>query len=52
MQIHEKEEDEMNEKNENASYVSEEPLVTADQVMVSTMLIPVNTKHWPMKSKS
>lgn len=32
-EIHEKEEDEMNEKNENASFVSEEPLVTADQVI-------------------
>ncbi|KAJ8368291.1 hypothetical protein SKAU_G00083190 [Synaphobranchus kaupii] len=33
-EIHEKEEDEMNEKNENASFVHEEPLVTADQVIV------------------
>ncbi|KAI1893503.1 hypothetical protein AGOR_G00124390 [Albula goreensis] len=32
-EIHEKEEDEMNEKNENASFVNEEPLVTADQVI-------------------
>ncbi|XP_061074490.1 fasciculation and elongation protein zeta-1-like isoform X1 [Conger conger] len=32
-EIHEKEEDEMNEKNENASFVSEEPLATADQVI-------------------
>ncbi|KAJ8280640.1 hypothetical protein GJAV_G00057230 [Gymnothorax javanicus] len=32
-EIHEKEEDEMNEKNEKASFVAEEPLVTADQVI-------------------
>lgn len=30
--IHEKEEDEMNEKNENANCLNEEPLITADQV--------------------
>ncbi|XP_026075703.1 fasciculation and elongation protein zeta-1-like isoform X1 [Carassius auratus] len=32
-EIHEKEEDEMNEKNDNASCLSEEPLITADQVI-------------------
>ncbi|XP_059394640.1 fasciculation and elongation protein zeta-1-like isoform X3 [Carassius carassius] len=32
-EIHEKEEDEMNEKNENANCLSEEPLITADQVI-------------------
>ncbi|XP_067290367.1 fasciculation and elongation protein zeta-1 isoform X2 [Pseudorasbora parva] len=32
-EIHEKDEDEMNEKNENASCLSEEPLITADQVI-------------------
>lgn len=33
-QIHEKEEEEMNEKNENANCLNEEPLITADQVRV------------------
>lgn len=33
--IHEKEEDEMNEKNENANCLNEEPLITADQVSLS-----------------
>uniref|UniRef100_A0A8C1VHZ4 Fasciculation and elongation protein zeta-1-like n=1 Tax=Cyprinus carpio TaxID=7962 RepID=A0A8C1VHZ4_CYPCA len=32
-EIHEKEEDEMNEKNENANCLSEEPIITADQVI-------------------
>ncbi|KAG7471339.1 hypothetical protein MATL_G00123540 [Megalops atlanticus] len=32
-EIHEKEEDEMNEKNEHASFANEEPLITADQVI-------------------
>lgn len=32
LQIHEKEEEEMNEKNENGNCLSEEPLITADQV--------------------
>ncbi|XP_046717861.1 fasciculation and elongation protein zeta-1 isoform X2 [Silurus meridionalis] len=32
-EIHEKEEDEMNEKNENANCLTEEPLITADQVI-------------------
>ncbi|XP_051971417.1 fasciculation and elongation protein zeta-1 [Xyrauchen texanus] len=32
-EIHEKEEEEMNEKNENANCLSEEPLITADQVI-------------------
>ncbi|XP_042621181.1 fasciculation and elongation protein zeta-1-like isoform X3 [Cyprinus carpio] len=32
-EIHEKEEDEMNEKNDNANCLSEEPLITADQVI-------------------
>lgn len=32
LQIHEKEEQEMNEKNDNASCLSEEPLISADQV--------------------
>ncbi|XP_048036719.1 fasciculation and elongation protein zeta-1 isoform X2 [Megalobrama amblycephala] len=32
-EIHEKDEDEMNEKNENANCLSEEPLITADQVI-------------------
>lgn len=32
-EIHEKEEDEMNEKNENANCLSKEPLITADQVI-------------------
>ncbi|XP_046898876.1 fasciculation and elongation protein zeta-1 [Hypomesus transpacificus] len=32
-EIHEKEEEEMNEKNDNANCLSEEPLVTADQVI-------------------
>ncbi|XP_030648095.1 fasciculation and elongation protein zeta-1-like [Chanos chanos] len=31
-EIHEKEEEEMNEKNENANCLNEEPLITADQV--------------------
>lgn len=33
--IHEKDEDEMNEKNENANCLSEEPLITADQVSLN-----------------
>ncbi|MEQ2257618.1 hypothetical protein ILYODFUR_036527, partial [Ilyodon furcidens] len=33
LQIHEKEEEEMNEKNENANCMNEEPLITADQVI-------------------
>ncbi|XP_026118885.1 fasciculation and elongation protein zeta-1-like isoform X1 [Carassius auratus] len=33
LKIHEKEEDEMNEKNENVSCLSEEPLISADQVI-------------------
>lgn len=33
-QIHEKEEEEMNEKNDNANCLNEEPLITADQVCV------------------
>lgn len=33
LQIHEKEEQEMNEKNDNASCLSEEPLISADQVI-------------------
>uniref|UniRef100_A0A3B4ZWJ7 Fasciculation and elongation protein zeta 1 n=1 Tax=Stegastes partitus TaxID=144197 RepID=A0A3B4ZWJ7_9TELE len=33
LQIHEKEEEEMNEKNDNASCLNEEPLITADQVI-------------------
>ncbi|KAM9386402.1 fasciculation and elongation protein zeta-1 isoform 2-T2 [Pholidichthys leucotaenia] len=32
-EIHEKEEEEMNEKNDNANCLSEEPLITADQVI-------------------
>uniref|UniRef100_A0A3P8WPE2 Fasciculation and elongation protein zeta 1 (zygin I) n=1 Tax=Cynoglossus semilaevis TaxID=244447 RepID=A0A3P8WPE2_CYNSE len=32
-EIHEKEEEEMNEKNENVSCLNEEPLITADQVI-------------------
>ncbi|KAM9456179.1 fasciculation and elongation protein zeta-1 isoform 4-T4 [Clarias gariepinus] len=32
-EIHEKEEEEMNEKNENGNCLSEEPLITADQVI-------------------
>ncbi|XP_065115612.1 fasciculation and elongation protein zeta-1 isoform X2 [Paramisgurnus dabryanus] len=32
-EIHEKEEDEMNEKNENANCLNEEPIITADQVI-------------------
>ncbi|XP_010892305.1 fasciculation and elongation protein zeta-1 isoform X2 [Esox lucius] len=32
-EIHEKEEEEMNEKNDNAKCLSEEPLITADQVI-------------------
>ncbi|XP_077098519.1 fasciculation and elongation protein zeta-1 isoform X2 [Siphateles boraxobius] len=32
-EIHEKDEDEMNEKNENANCLREEPLITADQVI-------------------
>ncbi|MCI4388272.1 hypothetical protein PGIGA_G00083810 [Pangasianodon gigas] len=32
-EIHEKEEEEMNEKNENANCLTEEPLITADQVI-------------------
>lgn len=35
LQIHEKEE-EMNEKNDNANCLSEEPLLTADQVTTDT----------------
>ncbi|XP_029107160.1 fasciculation and elongation protein zeta-1 isoform X1 [Scleropages formosus] len=34
-EIHEKEEEEMNEKNDNMSCLSEEPLITADQCLVS-----------------
>ncbi|XP_020484940.1 fasciculation and elongation protein zeta-1 isoform X1 [Labrus bergylta] len=33
LHIHEKEEEEMNEKNDNANCLSEEPLITADQVI-------------------
>uniref|UniRef100_A0A8C4DWV6 Fasciculation and elongation protein zeta 1 (zygin I) n=1 Tax=Dicentrarchus labrax TaxID=13489 RepID=A0A8C4DWV6_DICLA len=33
LQIHEKEEEEMNEKNDNANCLNEEPLITADQVI-------------------
>uniref|UniRef100_A0AAQ5XT76 Fasciculation and elongation protein zeta 1 (zygin I) n=1 Tax=Amphiprion ocellaris TaxID=80972 RepID=A0AAQ5XT76_AMPOC len=33
LQIHEKEEEEMNEKNDNVSCLNEEPLITADQVI-------------------
>lgn len=33
LQIHEKEEQEMNEKNDNASCLSEEPLISADRVI-------------------
>lgn len=36
LQIHEKEEEEMNEKNDNANCLSEEPLLTADQVTTDT----------------
>lgn len=32
LQIHEKEEEEMNEKNDNANCLKEEPLISADQV--------------------
>lgn len=39
LQIHEKEEQEMNEKNDNASCLSEEPLISADQVIKSRLLI-------------
>lgn len=35
LKIHEKDEDEMNEKNENANCLSEEPLITADQVSLN-----------------
>lgn len=38
LKIHEKEEDEMNEKNENANCLNEEPLITADQVSFFTLL--------------
>lgn len=34
LQIHEKEEEEMNEKNDNANCLNEEPLITADKVCV------------------
>lgn len=34
LQIHEKDVEEMNEKNENANTLNEEPLITADQVCV------------------
>uniref|UniRef100_A0A673A9G4 Fasciculation and elongation protein zeta 1 (zygin I) n=1 Tax=Sphaeramia orbicularis TaxID=375764 RepID=A0A673A9G4_9TELE len=33
LQIHEKEEEEMNEKNDNANCLNDEPLITADQVI-------------------
>uniref|UniRef100_A0A667ZFX4 Fasciculation and elongation protein zeta 1 (zygin I) n=1 Tax=Myripristis murdjan TaxID=586833 RepID=A0A667ZFX4_9TELE len=33
VQVHEKEEEEMNEKNDNANCLNEEPLITADQVI-------------------
>lgn len=39
LQIHEKEEQEMNEKNDNASCLSEEPLISADQVIKGIFLI-------------
>lgn len=39
LQIHEKEEQEMNEKNDNASCLSEEPLISADQVTKGIFLI-------------
>lgn len=38
LQIHEKEEQEMNEKNDNASCLSEEPLISADQVVKGVFL--------------
>lgn len=39
LQIHEKEEQEMNEKNDNASYLSEEPLISVDQVFKAILVI-------------
>lgn len=39
LQIHEKEEQEMNEKNDNASCLSEEPLISADQVIKGTFVM-------------
>ncbi len=42
LQIHEKEEEEMNEKNDNANCLNEEPLITADQVCVCVCVCPVS----------
>lgn len=39
LQIHEKEEEEMNEKNDNANCLNEEPLITADQVCVCVLFL-------------
>ena len=43
LKIHEKEEEEMNEKNENANclQLSDEPLITADQVRKDSNLNPL-----------
>lgn len=40
LQIREKEEDELNEKSENDSGINEEPLLTADQVLVLPLAFP------------
>ncbi|KAM9540526.1 fasciculation and elongation protein zeta-1-like isoform 2-T2 [Salvelinus alpinus] len=42
-EIHEKEEEEMNEKNDNANCLSEEPLITADQVIVEIVEMMENS---------
>lgn len=39
LKIHEKEEEEMNEKNENANCLSDEPLITADQVSLNLVYV-------------
>lgn len=39
LQIHEKEEQKMNEKNDNASCLSEEPLISADQVLKGIVVV-------------
>lgn len=41
LQIHEKEEEELNEKSENDSGINEEPLLTADQVHNLPLAFPV-----------
>jgi len=44
LKIHEKDEDEMNEKNENANCLRDEPLITADQVSLTEQMCCTDIK--------